>query len=390
MRIVLNIGSALKPRPTGIARYVESLVPALLGAAGGSAGARWGEPEFVLGVRPHRWSGRRYSALARRERRRVRPLVAPYRLTLGRVALLHSLGAWLPTRTVSFRTVVTVHDLHTIDRPDLVGPERAQRRSAKIAGSVARADAVVTPSEFTRERVISSFDLDPGRVFAIHHGVDEWRARVGSSPVTTSRLVVGGRELSRPFLLGTAQAPLRKRGDRAIQAWEGSRAREAFDLVLFGGKGEACPILGAVRARCREPERVHLPGYVSDAALVELYRRAAGCLFTHEYEGFGLPLLEALAAGRACAATDIPAFREILGSSGAAELFPVDSIESAAAAIDRVVDGDLRRELEARALTRAADFSWATAARKTLEVYESLLGESLLGADEPNGGVVLP
>lgn len=389
MRIALNIGSALKPRPTGIARYVERLVPALLGATS-SGDAAAPELEFVLGVRPHRWSGRRHSALARRERRRLRPLVAPYRLTLGRVALLHSLGAWLPTRPVGFRTVVTVHDLHTIDRPDLVGPERSIRRSTKIADSVARADAVVTPSEFTRQRVIANFELDPGRVFAIHHGIDDWRDRLAKSPPTTSPLTVSGRGLSRPFLVGTAQAPLRKRGDRAIQAWEQSRAREAFDLVLFGGKGPACPILGSVRARCREPERVHLLGFVPDDELVQLYRRAAGCLFTHEYEGFGLPLLEALAAGRACVASDIPAFCEILGESAAAELFPVDSLESAAAALDRLVDDSRRRELEARAITRAADFSWSKAARETLEVYESVLGQSLLGTDESDGRVVFP
>ncbi len=365
MRVALNISSALKRRPTGIARYVESLTPELQ--------RELGPDNVVLGVRPHRWSSRKHSALARRERRRLRPLVMPYRLLLGRIDLLHSFGAWLPTRPVSFSTVVSVHDIHTIDRPELVHRSRAEQRAAKLAASVGVASGVVTPSEFTRGRVIEFFGIEPSRVFAVHHGID---AQQFSPPNVDPAALLRPLGIDRPFILGSGQAPNRKRGDLLIDAWQRSHASEEFDLVLVGGHGAESPLLVESRSKLSRPARVHLVGHVQHTQLVALYHAARCCVFPSEYEGFGLPLLEAMVTGCPLATSDIPAFREVAGSGDetAALQFPVGDIDGCTAAIDELCDNPKSREqLIKRGRYRVAEFSWPEAARATLAAYRSVL-----------------
>ncbi|MEM7392060.1 MAG: glycosyltransferase family 1 protein [Verrucomicrobiota bacterium] len=359
--MVLNITSALKPRPTGIARFVEGLVPALLEDSGRT------DTDYRLGVRPHRWTSRGHSPIARRERRRIRPLVAPYRLFLGKIDLLHSLGAWLPPESPAFPSIVTIHDVHTIDRPALVTEKRARNRSEKLRRSAAVATAIVTPSEFTRGRVIELFDRDPKTVFAVHHGLDRAAfpetEREGEAP-----------PFDRPFVLGSGQAPERKRGDLLIEAWERSKASREVDLILVGGRGEECPILEPARVELARRDRVHLLGHVPDGEMLRLYRHAVGCLQTSEYEGFGFPVLEAMALSCPLAATDIPAFREVVGDSGAAEFFEPGSVDACAAAIDRLVEARDNRNARATAgVERAREFSWSSTARAMADVYRAVL-----------------
>lgn len=369
MRIALNISSALKPRPTGIARYIEQLVPALLEERIASDHSH----EFVLGVRPHRWSSRKHSALVRGRSSKLRLLTRPYRFLTGPVDVLHSLGAWIPERPVPFRTILTVHDLHTIDRPELVEPRRAQRRAEKLRRGVAAADAIMTPSEFTRERVIDHFAVEPDCVFSVPHGVDHrWAA---STTACDPAPVV-----DRPYILGPGDTPRRKRGDLLIEAWSRSQVCDDFDLVLFGGRGPRCSILSESRARVRNPERVHLLDYVPDEALVSLFRNAHAFVFPSEYEGFGLPVLEALSVGCPVVVSDHDALVEITGGeastkSEAALRFPVGDTEACTRAIDRVVCDSALRERLVRAGTRwASAHSWRAAARRTLEIYEAVAG----------------
>jgi glycosyltransferase involved in cell wall biosynthesis len=238
-----------------------------------------------------------------------------------------------------------------------------------VRGSLRRAARVIAVSEFTRADIIDLYGLDPGKVVAIPNGVDG-RFR----PLAEAKMRVQERfAINRPYMLCVGALQARKNVPLAIEAYSRVMGRGTdCELVVAGGdRGGRLDVLDAI-LRARLTGRVHLLGHVEDAEMPALYSGAKALLFPSLYEGFGLPALEAMAAGTPVIASNTTGLAEVVGDAG----LTVDprSAEELADAMGRILaDAALRERLVAAGLARAREFTWARAAAVTAGVYREAL-----------------
>lgn len=242
--------------------------------------------------------------------------------------------------------VLTLHDFQHHDLPELFSASRRVFRRFAYDRAARRADAVIVPSEFVRGRAVERLGLDPSRVHVIPHGVDHDVFRPSDEP----------RE---HFILYPARPWKHKNHARLLQAFVDLRREvPGLRLVLTGGGLERLPQL---------PDGVEVLGSVAPEELASLYRRAACLVFPSLYEGFGLPVVEAMASGCAVAASNRGAIPEVCGGAGI--LFDPEDVH----AIENGVRDALGRadELRERGIARAAAFTWEECARRHETVYEN-------------------
>jgi glycosyltransferase involved in cell wall biosynthesis len=269
-------------------------------------------------------------------------VTVPRVLRTLRPALVHFQHA-LPLRSPC-PGIITVHDLSFEREPSLMGFRDRLVFRTIVPRSVRRAARVITVSERTKRDLVELYGTSEGKIVVVPNGVDP-----AFRPAAKNGR--GGYAL----LVGAVQA--RKNPLAAAEA----AASAGLPLVAVGPAKEP--------ALARELERrgVTLKGYVSREELAELYRGAACLLFPSRYEGFGLPVLEAMASGTPVVAADEPALREVAGD--AAVFAPPEGLAGGIEVALRE-----RERLVAAGLERARLFSWEAAARRTLEVYREVLG----------------
>ncbi|WP_454295665.1 glycosyltransferase family 4 protein [Salana multivorans] len=252
--------------------------------------------------------------------------------------------AEIPPMPRGTRVVQTLHDLQHLDLPELFPRAELVYRRWSYERAARRAAAVVTISEFSRERIVEHLGIPAERIHVVPLGVD-------TSDFTPN---LGPRE---EFVLFPARGWPHKNHALLIEAMRLLRQeRPGLRLVLTGG---ALDSLGDL------PEWVDVRGLVPLAELRELYRTAAVMAFPSRYEGFGLPPLEAMASGCPVAASRAGSLPEVCGD--AAEYFDPSDAAEAATAIAAAIDETPR--LQRLGLERAAAFSWERCATATAEVY---------------------
>jgi glycosyltransferase involved in cell wall biosynthesis len=311
--------------------------------ASSAAGFSEGVPEFVAaGVTGGS------SSLQRLRTQAQATVNRPLRRLLGISDLVHyPLSVPVPRAPRRTPVVQTLLDVQHHDLKELFTRAELAYRTLMYDRPARRADAVITISEFSRQRIIEHLGVAPSRVHVAHLGVDTSQFRVNE----------GDRE---DFALYPARGWPHKNHARLIEAMQlVRRERPGMRLVLTGG---ALEDLGNL------PDWVDKRGLVSRAELLELYRRAACLVFPSRYEGFGLPPLEAMASGCPVAAADAGSLPEICGD--AAVLFdPTDADAIATAVLEASSSGG---RLLAAGLARCELFTWQACAEKHLEVYRSL------------------
>jgi glycosyltransferase involved in cell wall biosynthesis len=269
--------------------------------------------------------------------------------------------------------VATAHDvIRLLDARDGAGhisrPTRRDRIGIALDyEGIRRASAVVTPSVATRDALVERLRIDPARITVVPLGVDHARFR----PVA-ARVVAG------PYVLFVGSEHPRKQLPVLLRAFAGLKATGAFPrlrLVKVGAPGAddapfRAPVAAAVRALALERDVV-FAGEVPDDDLPAYYCGALCLAFASAAEGFGLPLLEAMACGCPIVASTAGALPEVAG--GAAVTVPAGDAARLEGAL-AVLAGDpaARARLRSRGLARARAFSWERTARETLAVYEGL------------------
>ena len=373
MRILLDLrcletGSAargLGRHTRELTRVVREQAPAAVRVAGLSF---TGGPARELAVEDVRYPGpRRGITLADR-------WLLPRLLQHEEIDLYHAPAFGLPAKGASATALVlTVHDLIADVLPEML-PLRARAAFRRIYRSAAVADRVIAVSETTRRDLLARYPVPADRVVVVGNGV--------SAPFTAPTLVSVGHPRD-PYLLYVGGLDPSKNVPFLLDVLaEVRRLVPSMRLALVGETGPRRDALAARAGAAGLAEAVDLLGYEDDARLAGTFRHATAFLFPSLYEGFGLPPLEAMAAGCPVVASPGGALPEILGDAAwIAPLGDAAAWARAAVTLHRDVGRRLAQVEAGRA--RAACFTWDRAAQKTWEVYRSLLDPPHEPAPEP-------
>jgi glycosyltransferase involved in cell wall biosynthesis len=358
------------PAPGGMGTYVRELVPAL---------ARL-DPELEVTLfhsrfdveLPEAWMADYKVVELEHGIRRLYPAWAlagrpPLPGDLSGLDLVHSpVPAAVPPPGPSQPLVVTIHDLAFLEFPALYPRQWRLMYRAALARAVRSADAIITVSRHTAEDLGRRTRVDQRKVHVI-----PLAASLPASESDTTE-VLDRLKIRTPYLLFVGTLEPRKNLVRLVRAYRRIAGRGApHSLVLAG------PIGWRPQALLREislegPGQIILTGYTKPEDLDALYRGAEALVYPSLYEGFGLPLLEAMGRGTPCLVSTSSSLPEVAGEAA----LPVDprSVTGLAEAMERIVtDRELSARLRQAGLARAARFSWEGTARLTLDVYRSLL-----------------
>ncbi len=298
----------------------------------------------------------------------------PVELITGRLDLFHSPDFTLPPTRPGTPTLLTVHDLSFIRDPDSADQRLRAYLKQVVPRSVRRASHILADSEATRQDLIDLWDTPAEKITVIYCGVES-RFRPVTDPAALAAVRVRYNLGERPFILSVSTLQPRKNYRRLIRAFAPLAVRHPELLLVFaGGKGWQYEEILAEPERLGLADRVRFTGFVADDELPALLSAAALFAFPSLYEGFGLPILEAMACGTPVIASDRSSLPEVVGEAGL-QVDPLD-VAGLTAGMERLLsDEELRHELAARGRRQAARFSWTDAARQLLAVYQRLLRE---------------
>jgi glycosyltransferase involved in cell wall biosynthesis len=345
-------GTPLSVMTGGIRRYTEELARALSEEDGGDRIHLLSDQPFeifaglpnlhfhpgpVRGWLRRRWWSLGLPAELRRRRATVfhgTDFAVPYFPSVPAVMTLHDLSPWLDPAWHSRGTVVRKRTLALL--------------------RLGSATMIITPTEAIRREAIERFRLHPSRVAAVPEAASAvFRPGVSARPEPAYILYAGTLEPRKNLAV-------------AVEAWRAARARTPLRLVLAGRQRRDW---GAMPSEFG----IEYTGPVSDEQLARLYANACAVVYPSLYEGFGLPMLEAMQSGAVVIASRDPALAEVSG--GAAIHIDARDVHAWADAIVAVAsDPSKSCAMRERGLRRAAEFSWRHTARRTREVYQEAIG----------------
>lgn len=269
------------------------------------------------------------------------------------------------------RAVASIYDISFLRYPQCASAQTLRWLDRNLKRTVDRADGIVTISEFSKKEIVEVLGVPATKVRVVYPGVSEaFRRRVSEGDLAHLRKRYG---LPETYLLAVGTLEPRKNLTTLVQAFALERAffrARRCGLVLAGAKGwKIGPLFDEIRRLDLERDVV-ATGYVADRDLPALYQGAAMLAFPSLYEGFGMPLLEAMASGLPVVASDTSSHREVLGE-GALFVSPREPDSLARAVKELLLDQERRRAMALAGMERSAGFTWEACARSMRKAYES-------------------
>jgi glycosyltransferase involved in cell wall biosynthesis len=368
---MLHVGldvTAIPVQTAGAGYYVVQLVRALANRG-----------DLSLGVVTRRDDAARWQVGERTTTYPLSPVGLPGRLVFGEVGLaralerrvhpdvLHGPHYSLPARS-SIPAVVTVHDLTLWDRPEWHDRTKVLffRRALRLAAS--RADVVIVPSTNTAAAYRAHFG-DAVPIHVIPHGVDHVRFTADEPQSGSDQAVLTRLGIDWPYVLSVATSEPRKNLPSLVGAFAKlATATPELRLVLAGGSGWKNDQLESAILQGGVASRVLRTGYLDDDDIPALLRRAAAVAYPAFVEGFGLPVLEALACGAPLVTSENSAMSEITGD--AALLVSPNDVDGLADALSTLISGgkDVARRRR-QGIERARGYTWELSGARHLEAY---------------------
>ena len=376
MRIGLD-GKLLSLRAGGIGRYAINLTRAMLAAAP----AHNRDLEFIVFTGPQtsrrvmeELRGRCDEHFLNARSSVLRSLaLIPAALRRMRIDVFHGMDhVGIPFVGGTGKYVVTVHDVIPLILPHTFTPRHRAIVRLALARVRRKADLIIVPSQAVERDVVERLGVREDRVAIVAHGCEPRFQPTADGPA--QRAAAARYGLPPRYVLAVGTLEPRKNLITLLRAYARLRAAAGDrppGLVLAGARGWLdSPIYQTVRSLGLD-EVVRVPGFIDDDDLPAVYRGAEMLAFPSLREGFGLPLLEAMACGVPVVASNTSALPEVAGD--AALLVDPHDVDALAAAIGRVLrDEALRRRLRLAGIARAGQFSWEKAARQTLDAYAAL------------------
>jgi len=298
----------------------------------------------------------------------------PIEFFIGDSDIIHIPNPIATPLTVKAKIISTIHDLVDIipesEKWGIYDRRKKAKRQKSSRASILKSDRIITVSEYTKRDIMKYFSINPSKISVVHLGADT--IFKPSEDSDEKKEILNKYRISKKYLLFVGDFKFRKNIAKLIQTFE--KIKRHFDeyQFLIVGKKTGFYYKEVLEKLNKLPEYIKediiLTEYVPLEDLPYLYSSATLCLYPSLYEGFGLPILEAMACGCPVLTSNISSMPEVAGD--AAILVDPYSLEEIMSAIEKVLsDERLRVSLRQKGLERVKHFSWEKAARETLQVY---------------------
>lgn len=292
-------------------------------------------------------------------------LLLPSILRRKKIDILHSPGFVSPILK-NTKQIVTIHDMTFFTHSHFHLSSKVKYFGKLIPISIQRADMVITDSESTKKDIIKLLKTDSNKIKTVHLGTD-FKPKIGAQTWIRQKY-----KIKSPFVLYTGTIEPRKNIANLIRAYAKIASKIKQQLVIVGKKGWMYDEVFELVEKLGLKERVIFAGYIPDKDLESFYSAADLFIYPSYYEGFGIPVVEAMACGCPVITSNNSSLSEI--ASGAALLINnPDDIDEIARKMQRVIlNKKLQKTLKQKGFARSKVFSWEKTAEKTLRAYKAL------------------
>jgi len=290
-------------------------------------------------------------------------------LLLGKIDVLHS-TCWEAFEYHYGKLIVTIHDTSFLTHPQFHVPSNIALANNGCLNAVKYADKIIAVSENTKKDTVKYFSCDPEKIEVVYLGADE-RFRVYNKIEINA--VLSKYNINKKYIFNVGSIEPRKNLIGLFNAYNSlpDNLKEEYDLIITGSCGWLnSEIYGTVKNLGLQ-NKIRFTGSVPDEDLPYLYNGATIFVYPSFYEGFGLPVLEAMQCGCPVITSNNSSLPEVAGD--AALFINPDVVNDIKNGMEKsLMDEGLRKELSIKGLNRARKFSWEKCARETLEIYENL------------------